>query len=105
MAQSELLAILIKVHKKSCGKFPVVSVEGPLPASSRNRFSHMPRRPAREVVVERRCRPIGFGTVRPAAAASEDMHNRADDAAIIHALLASNPSSANAVRCTATAHR
>jgi len=45
-------------------------------------------RPAREAIVDRRRRPVGFGAIRPSAAAFQHMNDAADDAAIVRSLLA-----------------
>jgi hypothetical protein len=37
-----------------------------------------------------RRRPIGFGTIAPAAATLEDMYDATDNPAVVHALLATN---------------
>src|SRR6478609_4728992 len=42
----------------------------------------MPR-PPREAIVDRRLRPVGFGTIGPAAAAFQHVYNTADNAAIV----------------------
>ena len=42
----------------------------------------MPRPPS-EAIADRRRRPVGFGTIAPAAAAFQHVHNAADNAAIV----------------------
>jgi hypothetical protein len=42
--------------------------------------------PAHEAVIDRRRRTIGFRAIAPAAAALEDMHDAANDAAVIDSL-------------------
>jgi hypothetical protein len=49
-------------------------------------FPYAAPRPSSEAIVDRRRRPVGFGTIRPAAAAFQHVYDAADDAAIILSL-------------------
>ena len=46
-------------------------------------FPYATPRPPSEAVVDRCRRPVGFGTIAPAAAASQHVYNAADNAAIV----------------------
>ena len=46
-------------------------------------FPYAASRPPSEAIVDRRRRPVGFGTIGPAAAAFQHVYDAADDAAII----------------------
>jgi len=49
-------------------------------------FPYATPRPPSEAIVDRRSRPIGFGTIGPAAAAFQHVYDAADDAAIVLSL-------------------
>jgi hypothetical protein len=53
-------------------------------------FPDAATRPTREAIVYRCVWPVSFGTIGPAAAAFQHMHNAADDAAIVFPLDASH---------------
>ena len=46
-------------------------------------FPYAAPRPASEAIVDRRSRPVGFGTIGPAATAFQHVYDAADDAAIV----------------------
>ena len=59
------------------------TVAGELPEQG---FPYAAPRPPSEAIVDRRRRPIGFGTIGPAAAAFKHVYDAADDTAIILSL-------------------
>lgn len=60
-----------------------VSVARAGPASSRNRFSQIPRQPAHNAIVDSSRRTIFGRAIAPAAATSQKMNDATDDAEII----------------------
>jgi hypothetical protein len=56
------------------------TVAGELPEQV---FPYAAPRPPSEAIVYCRRRPVGFGTIRPAAAAFQHVYNTADDAPIV----------------------
>jgi hypothetical protein len=61
-------------------RVPRSTIAGELPEQV---FPYAAPRPPSEAIVDRRLRPVGFGTIGPAAATFQHVYNTADNAAIV----------------------